>query len=213
MSRSHIDAHGRPVVVVTGTGVVTSLGAGKTDNWCELTAGHSGIHRISRFPDWWAAHQHRGDGGFRAGGRTVLTGAVGTPRRTGDGRSNRRSRYRFTGRLSRSDVPCSAARGNGMDAARCTVRCIGRQRGSDATMTCCVLPALASSSATTNASCSVRCRRTWQRDLVRRGRRYRPRRPVPRARRLFNWASRRSVAARPMRHSFAAQMHPSTQRA
>lgn len=50
MSRSHIDAHGRPVVVVTGTGVVTSLGAGKTDNWCELTAGHSGIHRISRFP-------------------------------------------------------------------------------------------------------------------------------------------------------------------
>lgn len=40
----------RPVVVVTGTGVLTSLGAGKQDNWRELTAGHSGIHRITRFP-------------------------------------------------------------------------------------------------------------------------------------------------------------------
>src|SRR6185437_14103482 len=38
------------VVVVTGMGVVTSLGTGKQDNWRELTAGHSGIHRISRFP-------------------------------------------------------------------------------------------------------------------------------------------------------------------
>jgi 3-oxoacyl-[acyl-carrier-protein] synthase II len=36
--------------VVTGTGVLTSLGAGKQDNWRELTAGHSGIRRISRFP-------------------------------------------------------------------------------------------------------------------------------------------------------------------
>ena len=39
-----------PVVVVTGTGVLTSLGAGKQENWRELTAGHSGIRRISRFP-------------------------------------------------------------------------------------------------------------------------------------------------------------------
>ena len=39
-----------PVVVVTGTGVLTSLGNGKQDNWRELTAGHSGIRRISRFP-------------------------------------------------------------------------------------------------------------------------------------------------------------------
>jgi 3-oxoacyl-[acyl-carrier-protein] synthase II len=44
------DKKGRPAVVVTGTGVLTSLGAGKQDNWRELTAGHSGIHRISRFP-------------------------------------------------------------------------------------------------------------------------------------------------------------------
>jgi 3-oxoacyl-[acyl-carrier-protein] synthase II len=44
------DNQGRPAVVVTGTGVLTSLGAGKQDNWRALTAGHSGIHRISRFP-------------------------------------------------------------------------------------------------------------------------------------------------------------------
>jgi len=47
---AELDKHGRPIVVVTGTGVLTSLGAGKQDNWRELTAGHSGIRRISRFP-------------------------------------------------------------------------------------------------------------------------------------------------------------------
>ena len=44
------DKLNRPVVVVTGTGVVTSLGAGKQDNWAKLTAGESGIKSISRFP-------------------------------------------------------------------------------------------------------------------------------------------------------------------
>ncbi|MGH6990867.1 MAG: beta-ketoacyl-ACP synthase, partial [Stellaceae bacterium] len=43
------DKMGRPVVVVTGLGVVTSLGAGKADNWAKLTAGESGIRAISRF--------------------------------------------------------------------------------------------------------------------------------------------------------------------
>src|SRR5438552_17970429 len=40
---------GQPVVVVTGMGVITSLGAGKGDNWAKLSAGESGIHRITRF--------------------------------------------------------------------------------------------------------------------------------------------------------------------
>jgi 3-oxoacyl-[acyl-carrier-protein] synthase II len=44
------DKFGRPIVVVTGMGVVTSLGAGKTDNWTKLVAGESGIRTISRFP-------------------------------------------------------------------------------------------------------------------------------------------------------------------
>ncbi len=44
------DKFGRPIVVVTGMGLVTSLGAGKTDNWAKLTAGESGIRTVSRFP-------------------------------------------------------------------------------------------------------------------------------------------------------------------
>jgi 3-oxoacyl-[acyl-carrier-protein] synthase II len=44
------DHAGRPVVAITGMGVVTSLGQGKSDNWRRLTAGESGIHRITRFP-------------------------------------------------------------------------------------------------------------------------------------------------------------------
>lgn len=44
------DKKGRPIVVVTGIGIVTSLGQGKDDNWEALTAGRSGIRAISRFP-------------------------------------------------------------------------------------------------------------------------------------------------------------------
>jgi 3-oxoacyl-[acyl-carrier-protein] synthase II len=44
------DTKGRPVVVVTGMGVVTSLGQGKQETWAALTAGKSGIRQITRFP-------------------------------------------------------------------------------------------------------------------------------------------------------------------
>lgn len=44
------DRQGRPLVAVTGMGVVTSLGEGKEANWAALTAGRSGIHTIRRFP-------------------------------------------------------------------------------------------------------------------------------------------------------------------
>ncbi|MCC0020851.1 MAG: beta-ketoacyl-ACP synthase [Nitratireductor sp.] len=50
MSENYTDHMGRPIVVVTGMGVVTSLGKGKKENWEKLTAGESGIRRISRFP-------------------------------------------------------------------------------------------------------------------------------------------------------------------
>src|SRR5262249_60832895 len=43
------DKAGRPIVVVTGMGIVTSLGTGVEDNWRKLTAGESGIRPISRF--------------------------------------------------------------------------------------------------------------------------------------------------------------------
>src|ERR1051325_7751196 len=43
------DQTGRPVVVVTGMGGVTSLGATREENWRKLTAGESGIRAITRF--------------------------------------------------------------------------------------------------------------------------------------------------------------------
>jgi 3-oxoacyl-[acyl-carrier-protein] synthase II len=43
------DQAGRPIVVVTGMGVLTSLGIGTADNWRKLAAGESGIHAITRF--------------------------------------------------------------------------------------------------------------------------------------------------------------------
>jgi 3-oxoacyl-[acyl-carrier-protein] synthase II len=46
----YTDHLGRPVVVVTGMGVLTSLGQGQADNWRALTGGVSGIRSISRFP-------------------------------------------------------------------------------------------------------------------------------------------------------------------
>ncbi|WP_029618062.1 beta-ketoacyl-ACP synthase [Pseudorhizobium marinum] len=51
MSDNRFKDHlGRPIIAVTGMGVITSLGQGLQDNWAALTSGTSGIHRISRFP-------------------------------------------------------------------------------------------------------------------------------------------------------------------
>jgi len=49
MGQSAKDHMGRPVVVVTGIGIVTSLGEGKEDNWRNLTSGVSGVRKIARF--------------------------------------------------------------------------------------------------------------------------------------------------------------------
>src|SRR6516165_3996463 len=48
---SALNKKARPIVVVTGMGVITSLGAGKAENWAKLTEGRSSIHRINRFPN------------------------------------------------------------------------------------------------------------------------------------------------------------------
>jgi 3-oxoacyl-[acyl-carrier-protein] synthase II len=56
------DHRGRPVVAVTGYGMVSSLGQGVPDSWAGLTAGRSGIKKISRFPT-----EHM---------RTVIAGAI-----------------------------------------------------------------------------------------------------------------------------------------
>jgi 3-oxoacyl-[acyl-carrier-protein] synthase II len=49
MAAAVLDRARRPIVVVTGMGVVTSLGTGKDENWQKLTAGESGIRAITRF--------------------------------------------------------------------------------------------------------------------------------------------------------------------
>ena len=64
MSKADLDALGRPLVAVTGYGLVTSLGTGATENWAALTAGRSGIRSIRRFPT--------------AGLRTRIAGTVDT---------------------------------------------------------------------------------------------------------------------------------------
>ena len=43
-------ANGRVSVVVTGMGIITSLGIGKEENWQKLVTGQSGIRPITRFP-------------------------------------------------------------------------------------------------------------------------------------------------------------------
>ena len=50
MAQTAKDHKGRPIVVVTGIGIVTSLGEGKEDNWRKLTSGVSGVREITRFP-------------------------------------------------------------------------------------------------------------------------------------------------------------------
>lgn len=44
-----LDERGRPLVAVTGLGVITSLGRGVDANWEALTAGRSGLRKIDRF--------------------------------------------------------------------------------------------------------------------------------------------------------------------
>ncbi|CAN1724842.1 Beta-ketoacyl-ACP synthase [Hyphomicrobium sp. 1Nfss2.1] len=50
MTPAHKDARGRPLVAVTGMGLVTSLGLGKNNTWSALTSGRSGVKAIKRFP-------------------------------------------------------------------------------------------------------------------------------------------------------------------
>lgn len=65
MSSHDLDSKGRPLVVVTGMGLVTSLGWGVSQTWSRLIAGHSGITTISRFPT--------------DGLKTTIAGTIDTP--------------------------------------------------------------------------------------------------------------------------------------
>ncbi len=45
----YTDHKGRPIIAITGLGVVTSLGQGVEDNWNALISGTSGIREVKRF--------------------------------------------------------------------------------------------------------------------------------------------------------------------
>ena len=103
------DKFGRPIVVVTGMGVVTSLGAGKTDNWAQADRG-----RI-RHPDRDALSDRRPEdddgrhGRFRHR-RAVLVDrpdrAAGRDRDRGSARAGRHRRQgRFPGPLFLAVAP------------------------------------------------------------------------------------------------------------
>ncbi len=49
-ANDYLDSKGRPVVAVTGMGLVTALGRGTAANWAAVRAGRSGIKPIARFP-------------------------------------------------------------------------------------------------------------------------------------------------------------------
>jgi 3-oxoacyl-[acyl-carrier-protein] synthase II len=46
---ANTDHKGRPLVAVTGIGLITALGAGKTENWARMAKGEPGVREISRF--------------------------------------------------------------------------------------------------------------------------------------------------------------------
>jgi 3-oxoacyl-(acyl-carrier-protein) synthase len=49
MSQEHLDALGRPRVVVTGMGMVSPLGLSVEESWGNLLSGQSGIGPITQF--------------------------------------------------------------------------------------------------------------------------------------------------------------------
>ena len=127
MTSNH-DSAGRPMVAVTGIGVITSLGAGKTENWKNLTAGKSGIKNITRFATDGLRTRFAGTVDFVPGRAAVAAGAVGAAGRTGGRGSRRPIRDRQPRRLSGPAVPRRPAGRNRMGAAPRSRGRLRRQR-------------------------------------------------------------------------------------
>ncbi len=191
------DKLGRPIVVVTGMGIMTSLGAGKADNWAKLVAGESGIRTITRFSV--------------DGPKTTMAGTVdfvSVDPFSSTGLSERMAELVTEEALEQSGIGAEGdfrpplprrrrrSKWNGRSAASSAER---SARPTSTTTISCASPAAASSPPTITASCSARSRLTSPRPSAPRARRSRCRRPAPRARPRSSSASRRSAAGRPMR--------------
>ena len=191
------DKLGRPIVVVTGLGIVTSLGAGKTDNWAKLTAGESGIRAITRFPTDGAEDAHRRHHRLSAGAgchrRAVRESSPSSPPKRRSAQSGIGTHRRFP----RAAVPGGAADRDGMAAAARSRRAAPAPTTQSTTTTCCA-PAARTFPAITSASCSARSPIISPTNSAPRARRFRYRPPAPPARARSSSASRRSAAAKRM---------------
>ena len=203
MASSH-DKNGRPIVVVTGMGVITSLGAGKADNWAKLTAGESGIHRITRFANDGLKTTIAGSVDFipvepfcstdlgermaaMVAEEAITEAGHRRARATSPARCSWRShRWRSSGRIATCWRPRPAP----------TTR-------SDTT-TCCARAPRAASTPSMSAVCSAPSPSILPTSSAPRARPFRCPPPVPRARARSSSASRRSVAAKPRPHSASA---------
>ena len=177
---------GRPIVVVTGIGIVTSLGAGKADNWATAHAGQSGIHAITRFPTEGLRTRIAGTVDFLPVDEPFCSPQLSETLRRARGRGgDRRSRHRRSRRFPGPAVPGGAADRDRMAAAharsppvtapttRSTYDDILRALRADA------------SAPITTASCSARSPTISPTSSAPRARRSRSRPPARRARRAI----------------------------
>ena len=191
------DKFGRPIVVVTGMGVVTSLGAGKTDNWTKLTAGESGIRTITRFPTDGLKTTMAGTVDFVAVEPFSSTGLSRTAGRTSPPKKPSRSpvsarKGDFPGPLFLAVAPVEVEWPQRLELGRAT----GATRDSTTTI-CSASAAAASSRHITAAFCSARCAIISPRHSAPRDRRFRCRRPARPAPPPSSSASRPFAAAKP----------------
>ncbi len=136
------DKFGRPIVVVTGMGIVTSLGTGKTDNWNEADRRRIRHQDGDAFPRRRPeVDDGRGDR-FRLRRAVLVDQPVRASRRDGDRRSAGAVRNRQQGRFPRSAVSGGGA-GRDRMAATAGSRPRRRQEGIRHFRMCCAPAAAA----------------------------------------------------------------------
>ena len=117
MASQYLDRKSRPLVAVTGMGVVTSLGRGKEENWLGLASGSSGIRPITRFPT----------DGFK----TTIAGTIETPE------TQPYSAYELASEIAEDAITERFSRRAWKSAGRSRGRCTSRRRHRSSSGRCC----------------------------------------------------------------------------